>query len=128
MRNEGCVMKTVCPLVDTCGLMAMVSEGRVVRIKGDPGHSIMREFIDKNSAVTKYPHASAYPGGVMIGPRLCSFTESSCGSVATEICCASLCIRARCFFRLGSTVDPDPMWSWLTTASLSGVGEGSAFS
>lgn len=80
MRNEGCVMKTVCPLVDTCGLMAMVSEGRVVRIKGDPGHSIMREFIDKNPAVTKYPHASAYPGGVMIGPRLCSFTESSCGS------------------------------------------------
>lgn len=40
-------MKTVCPLdcFDTCGLVVTVSDGRVVRVEGDPDHPITRGFI-----------------------------------------------------------------------------------
>ncbi|MGE5578395.1 MAG: molybdopterin-containing oxidoreductase family protein [Syntrophothermus sp.] len=39
--------KTACPLncYDTCGMLAYVKDGRVVRLEGDPDHEITRGFI-----------------------------------------------------------------------------------
>lgn len=48
MRSAGVrAVKTVCPLdcFDTCGLVATMSDGQVVRIEGDPDYPITRGFI-----------------------------------------------------------------------------------